>query len=227
MKQHVLLAAAGQGKRLRDEHDGLPKQLIDICTRPLVAHTLLHVAAAVPDAAYIIVLPEAYLDYWQRYCQRTGDLPAHVCVAGGATRFASVQAGLQTLPKTEALVAVHDGVRPLVSATTLVRAFAQAAETGSAVCVEPLTASLRAYTTTGSEARDRSRYCLVQTPQVFRLSWLRAAFAQPDQPHFTDEATVVEAAGYPICLLEGDRDNRKITYEEDLAWLRWRLTKKQ
>ena len=226
MRQYVVLAAAGQGKRLRSSSEELPKQLVDICGRPLLAHTLLRVAASLPKASCVIALPSAHIQFWHHYCQKTtDDIPPHSCVVGGATRFASIRAALRNLSDTEALVAVHDGVRPLFCQETFLHCFAQAKDKGSAVCVEPLTSSLRAYTQRGSEARDRSRYCLVQTPQVFRLSWLRAAFAQSEQPHFSDEATAVEAAGYPISLLEGDRENRKITYEEDLAWLRWRLSK--
>ena len=226
MKKYVVLTAAGKGKRLQHRPEDLPKQLMDVCNQPLLAHTLLRVAATTSEASYVITLPSTHIQYWQNYCQKATNIPSHTCVVGGETRFASVRAALQILPEDEALVAIHDGVRPIIGDKTLLRCFAQAADKGSSVCVEPLTSSLRIYTQTSSKAQDRRNYCLVQTPQAFRLSWLRNAFAQTEQPHFSDEATVVEAVGYPIYLLEGDVENRKITYEEDLAWLRLRLSKK-
>ena len=226
MRKYVVLAAAGQGERLRHRPENLPKQLVDVCNQPLLAHTLIRVSATVPEASYVLVLPSLYIQYWKNYCQKATDIPLHTCVVGGETRFSSVRAALKVLPEVEALVAVHDGVRPTISKKTFLQCFAQAEDKGSSVCVEPLTSSLRIYTQTGSKAQDRRNYCLVQTPQAFRLSWLRAAFAQSEQPHFSDEATAVEAAGYPIHLLEGDIENRKITYEEDLNWLRYRLSKK-
>lgn len=226
MRQYILLAAAGQGKRLQSTAPHLPKQFHKIAGRPLLAHTLLRIQKCAPQATYFLVLPKAHTEYWEQYCKQAGDMPPHNCVMGGPTRFASVRAGIEALStqeKEEALVAIHDGVRPLLSAQTLKHSFELAAQAGTAVCVLPLSASIRKYVGKNSTARNRNHYCLTQTPQTFRLSWLQKAFSVAEKPHFSDEATVVEEAGYPIHLLPGDIENRKITYAEDLAWLRWRL----
>ena len=229
LKKYVLLAAAGRGERLQSTRgDGtLPKQFMDVAGQPLLAHTLLRIHEALPDVSCVVLLPKAHMAYWHTYCQAHSQLPVHTCIAGGATRFASVRAGvsyLSTLTQ-EGLVTIHDAVRPLIHKKTWQRNYTLAAKKGSAVCVLPITSSMREYVHTGSVHRDRSRYCTVQTPQTFRLSWLQAAFKQKEQPHFTDEATLLEEAGYPIHLMVGDTHNLKITYAEDLDWFRWQLQK--
>ena len=223
MKQYVVLVAAGNSQRL--PYPGqIPKQLIYIEGRPLLAHTLLRVQKALPEAHYLLVLPQLYLDQWQTYCQESNHLPQHSYIAGGNTRFQSVRKGIQSIPSTsEALVAIHDGVRPLVQSKTLQDSFKLAAHKGSAISTLPLTSSLRKYAKGTHTSQNREEYCLVQTPQTFYLSWLQKAFEQKEAPHFTDEATVLEAAGYPIHLFTGDRENIKITHPEDIEWLKWKL----
>ena len=230
MVKHVLLTAAGKGTRLhhQDNQPSLPKQFAEVAERPLLAHTLLKAHLALPEAHYVLVLPKEHMTYWQTYCAGAKDMPEHAVLEGGDTRFASVRIGIQYLAakkEQNACVAVHDGVRPLVSKEVWRRAFSVATEKGSAICVIPLTDSLREHINAEkSTQRDRKRYCLVQTPQVFRLSWLIDAFTQKEQPHFSDEATVIEQAGYPLHLIDGEIGNIKVTYADQLAWVRNHLS---
>jgi 2-C-methyl-D-erythritol 4-phosphate cytidylyltransferase len=182
-------------------------------------YTLEAFHAYSPDLSIRLVLPESQFAYWKKCCLEQGFTLPHTLVAGGETRFHSVQNGLKSIETEEGLVAVHDGVRPFVSPAIIRNGFVEAQQHGSAVTCVPLKDSARRVEADGqSVAVDRAAYRLVQTPQSFRLSWMRAAFRQPYSTAFTDCASVVEQAGYSIHLIEGAYENIKITTPDDLQW---------
>ena len=196
----------------------LPKQFIPIYGKPLLMHTIQRFFDTVPEIGCLLVLPESHIPYWQELCKKYGfNLPCRI-VKGGETRFHSVKNGLNAIAETEGVVAIHDGVRPFPSREMIDRAFSEAKTKGAIVPIIPVTESLRQINTEGSVIVDRSRYRLVQTPQTFRLEILRKAYEQPYSELFTDDASVVEAMGKEISLIEGNRENIKITHPEDLLW---------
>lgn len=203
----------------------IPKQFIPVGGMPVLMRTLRRLSDWDAAMTLVLVLPAAQQDYWQTLCRDYAFAVPHTVVAGGDTRFHSVLNGLrcvQTLTSApDALVAVHDGVRPFVSFEVLDRCFAEAAEQGAAVPVVPVVETLReladATADIPSVTRDRSRYRLVQTPQVFRLDLLTDAYRQPYRDAFTDDASVVEAFGHAVALTDGNRENIKLTTPYDLT----------
>ena len=212
--RYAILVAGGSGTRMGADR---PKQFLDLLGEPVLLHTLRRFAEAdLGVAELVLVLPADQLGTWEAICARHGVTIPHRVVAGGDSRWASVRQGLAALPAaTDALVAVHDGVRPLASADLIERAYA-AAETHKAVVVAVTPKdSVRNLAQRGSYALNRSRLRLVQTPQCFDLDLLRRAYQLPELPTFTDDASVVEDL-CPIHIVEGDYRNLKITTPEDL-----------
>ena len=193
----------------------VPKQFIEVVNRPILMHTIERFYQYNPALRLIVVLPQQQLHTWRDLCRKHDFKRFHMAVAGGATRFGSVKNGLDAV-QGEGMVAVHDGVRPFVGATTIKAAFEAAAEHGSAVVAVSLKDSIRELTPEGNQAVPRANYKLVQTPQCFRVGILRRAYEQPEQEHFTDDASVVEQLGEKIVLVEGSYRNIKITTPEDL-----------
>lgn len=215
----ALLVAGGTGTRMGAD---VPKQFLPLAGQPVLLHTLRRFAEATPDARLLLVLPADQHAYWQELLTAHPDVPPHQVIAGGATRLASVKHGLAAVADApdEALVAVHDGVRPLVAAVVIREAYRMAAERGSAVAAVVLKDSLRRMTSAETSAsEDRAAFRLVQTPQTFPLGTLRRAYAAiaDDDPTLTDDASVVERLGRPITLIPGDYANLKITTPEDLV----------
>lgn len=210
----VVIVAGGSGLRCGGS---IPKQFRLLGGRPLLARTIEAFARALPAARIVVVLPAAHIAFWRDLAARF-DLPRHTVVEGGAERFHSVARGLDALPDDVELIAVHDGVRPLVT-TGMIRRVAEAAEEhGAAVPVVPVVDSFRETDGAGgSHAVDRSRLRIVQTPQIFRGWLLREAYGAGYRPEFTDDASVAEAAGHTVFLAEGERSNLKITTPEDLT----------
>jgi 2-C-methyl-D-erythritol 4-phosphate cytidylyltransferase len=136
--------------------------------------------------------------------------------AGGETRFESVKNGLALISEENALVGIHDAVRPLVSQKTISGAFKSAERYGTGIPAVPLNDSIRQIESARSVAVDRSKYCLIQTPQCFQLSILRKAYQQEYKYTFTDDASVVEASGVEVHLVDGNVDNFKLTTRVDL-----------
>ncbi len=197
------------------------KQFLLLHGKPILQRTIEQFLAYSPDMPIRLVLPERDLTSWESLCATHQFHPANVTtITGGATRFQSVRNGLASIPMEAdsiGLVAVHDGVRPHVTPACIAESFATASHKGSAVTCVPAKDSVRLVTSDGSsKAIDRAQVRLVQTPQTFRLDWFRKAFSSPEQPHFTDCASVLEFAGYPISLIEGDYENIKITTPDDL-----------
>jgi 2-C-methyl-D-erythritol 4-phosphate cytidylyltransferase len=196
-------------------HADTPKQFIEIQGKPILMHTLEAFRCYDASMQLIVVLPAAQVECWNKLCDKHNFRLPHRIVTGGQTRFESVRNGLQAV-QTPALVAVHDGVRPLVSKETIARCFDAAAEKQAVIPVIDLVDSLRQVTENGNQAVDRSAYKLVQTPQVFDAALLKKAYEQHFSDLFTDDASVVEALGAKIHLVEGNRENIKITTGFDL-----------
>lgn len=212
--RYAILVAGGSGTRMGADR---PKQFLELLGEPVLLHTLRRFAdAAVGVAQCVVVLPPEQFATWQALCEAHGVTIPHAVVAGGETRWASVRNGLAYLAgETAGLVAVHDGVRPLVSAAVIEQTYAAAATHGAAVAAVAPKDSVRGLARQGSYAMDRSRLRLVQTPQCFELDLLRRAYRLPELTSFTDDASVVEDL-QPIFMVPGDYRNLKITTPEDL-----------
>lgn len=216
MERFAILVAGGQGLRMGGD---VPKQFLPLGGQPVLMHTIDRFREVFPDIHIIIVLPQGQHDYWHDLCRRHHLEGGFLTAPGGDTRFHSVLNGLNAIPAdvSEGLVGVHDGVRPFVSRDTLWRCYEEAARSGTAVPVTPVVETLRHVSPDGeSMTVPRSDYRLVQTPQVFSLALLRQAYRQPYAPQFTDDASVVEALGERITLVEGNRENIKLTTPADL-----------
>lgn len=211
----AILVAGGSGTRMGADR---PKQFLLLRGEPVLLHTLRRLAEpALGVAALVVVLPAGQLDVWRQLCAEHHVTIAHALVAGGATRWASVKAGLGALSEHAAgLVAVHDGVRPLVPRLVVERTYAAAATHAAAAAAVMPKDSVRLVSPHGSAAQNRNRLRLMQTPQTFEIDLLRRAYAMPELASFTDDATVVD----DLCrvqLVEGDYRNLKITTPEDLV----------
>ena len=212
MRRSCIIVAGGNGSRMGTE---LPKQFLRVRGIPVLMHTIRNFHDFDPSIQLIVVLPADEIDNWKELCrQHHFDIP-HLPIAGGDTRFESVKNGLSLADKSD-LIAIHDGVRPLVSHETLNRCFEAAEETGTAIPVLPANESVRKGTMNASAPVDRSRYFLVQTPQVFKASLIQDSYKQPWVPEFTDDASVAEHSGIRVHMVLGNRENIKITFPEDL-----------
>ncbi|KAA5544232.1 2-C-methyl-D-erythritol 4-phosphate cytidylyltransferase [Adhaeribacter rhizoryzae] len=215
LPEAAILVAGGTGSRMQSE---VPKQFIAIGGQPILMHTIRRFYEYNPQIKLVVVLPQNQIAKWQALCYTHVFEVKHEVVTGGATRFASVKNGLAAIKTSDGIVAVHDGVRPFVPVAIIKAAFAVAAEKGNAVVAVPLKESIRQVFKTKSKALDRSQFRLVQTPQCFRLPLFRRAYELPEEPTFTDDASVVERFGQKINLVAGSYDNIKITTPEDLLW---------
>ncbi len=212
-KHTILIVAGGRGTRMGGPQ---PKQFLQLAGRPVLMHTLEAFDHWDASARLIVVLPEDQIETWKRLCEAHAFDRAHRVVAGGETRFHSVRNGLGAVA-SNGLIAVHDGVRPLVAPSVIAACFAAAADGGAAVPVVPVVESVREVDADGgSRPVDRTRLRVVQTPQVFRADVLRAAYCLPYDPRFTDDASVVEASGVAVRLVPGNRENIKLTTPMDL-----------
>ena len=213
MRQSVIIVAGGKGLRMGKE---IPKQFIPIGGFPILMWTIRRFNEFDAQIQIILVLPEDQKRYWGELCKKYNFNIAHEVASGGERRFHSVQNGLR-LVKSADLVGVHDGVRPFVSLSTIEKCYRAAAQYGAAIPVLPSVESIRKVNYDGSsESCMRDDYRMVQTPQVFKTEWLLNSYAFPWQDDFTDDASVVEAAGYSITLTEGNPENIKITSPIDL-----------
>ncbi|SFC68958.1 2-C-methyl-D-erythritol 4-phosphate cytidylyltransferase [Flexibacter flexilis DSM 6793] len=215
--RYAVIVAGGSGSRMQSQ---TPKQFIAVRQLPVLMHTLHRFAQHVLPQKIRLVLPAAHFQTWNELCaQYNFSLPVQV-VEGGNSRFQSVRNGLKTIENSssEALVAIHDGVRPLVSGQVIEQCFEQAQIYGNAVASVALKDSIRQILPDGaSQAVDRQLFRLVQTPQTFALPLIAAAYDVEETAFFTDDASVAEAYGATIRLVEGNYENIKITTPEDLA----------
>lgn len=210
---YVVIVAGGKGMRMKN---GIPKQFLPIGGKPILMRTLEVFHAYRQDMHIILVLPHDYQEYWNGLCAKYRFSVPHEIVDGGETRFHSVYNAL-TLVEPPGLVGVHDGVRPFVSQEVIARCYGQALLWKAVVpVIKPVDTMRRLTAGEGSITVDRNEYRIVQTPQVFDASLLKAAYDRPYSTSFTDDASVVEASGVPVYLVEGNRANIKITTPFDL-----------
>ena len=216
MSNFLILVAGGRGLRMGSD---LPKQFMPLGGQPVIMRTIRRCVEAMPGLGIVVVLHPDYVDMWHRLCEEHGfDISVRI-VRGGEERFHSVKNGLDVISSSagDDIVAVHDAVRPLVSVEVIRRTFAEAVEHGAVVPALPSVESVRLVDAGGrSMAVSRNSVMLVQTPQVFSLSLLRKAYAQPYRDTFTDDASVVEALGHPIHIVPGNRENIKLTTPLDM-----------
>jgi 2-C-methyl-D-erythritol 4-phosphate cytidylyltransferase len=222
MKRYAILVAAGTGKRMGAP---VPKQFLPVAGKPLLFHTLQRLHEFDGEMRLLLVLHGDYIETWKQLLEEYPVAIPHDVIRGGDERFHSVKCAIDSIQDEDAIVGIHDGVRPLVSVDTLVRCYKTAESNGNAVPVIAANDSMREVNGDHNHAIDRSRIRIVQTPQCFRLKELRNAFAQPYQTTFTDDASVMESAGYSIHLVEGNRENIKVTTPEDLSWVEWMLSR--
>lgn len=194
----------------------LPKQFMMLGGLPVVAHTINTFSEALPGAEIVVVLPEEHIPLWRNLAARF-DIAVHRCIAGGKERFHSVKNGLDALSEEVEYVAVHDGVRALATKKMILRVQLAAEETEAAIPVTEVVDSYRRVDGSESYIVPRTELRIVQTPQTFSAELLRRAYEQPFSDKFTDDASVVEALGAKITLVEGERRNIKLTTPEDMA----------
>lgn len=195
----------------------LPKQFHLLAGRPVLMHTIEAFFNSTLQPEIIVVLNTSYHAYWRDLCVQHNFFIPHTLVEGGQERFDSVKNGLNHVRPDECLVAIHDAVRPVIDNNFITRCFEEAGRTGAVIPVIESRDSLRILTQTGTAALARAEVLVVQTPQVFRRSILEEAYKQPFSSFFTDDASVVEKAGFKISTTPGSPSNIKITYQEDLA----------
>lgn len=213
---YIIIVAGGKGLRMGGD---IPKQFLPIKGKPVLMRTIERFHECSPQLRVILVLPREQQDYWHTLCRDHSFGIDHTVVDGGDTRFGSCRNGLAAIPDDEeGVVGIHDGVRPFVSADTVERCFARARQCGAAIPVLPVTDSLRRVFGDGKSSHgvNRSEYRAVQTPQAFSIQVLKKAYRQPYQDSFTDDASVVEAMGVKVDMVEGNRENIKLTTPFDL-----------
>ena len=216
MKKYLIVVAGGKGMRMGGE---MPKQFQLLGGKPVVMVTLERLHAIDPTMQIILVLPAEHFELWKELCKEHSFAVPLLLAQGGTTRFHSVQNGLAQVDDIdEALVGVHDGVRPFVSERVLDDCYREAWIHGAAIPMIDIQDSLRHIVGVNgvTEVVPRDRYRLVQTPQVFRLSLLRRAYEQRFVESFTDDASVVEALGEQVVGVDGNRENIKLTTPFDL-----------
>lgn len=213
MKKIAIIVAGGKGKRM---NAGIPKQFILLAGLPVLMHCIRCFHESDPGIGLIVVLPENEINAWEGLCNKYSFDIIHKVVAGGETRFHSVKNGL-TQVNEKSLVAVHDGARPFPGAALIKNCFSRAEEFGTAVPAIPVNESLRRVEGEENQFADRSSYVLIQTPQCFKSEILLSAYNTNYNKNFTDDASIVEFSGHSIHLIEGERENIKITYPVDIA----------
>ena len=211
---YVIIVAGGKGLRMGTD---IPKQFLPIGGKPVLMRTLERFREYSPTLQIILVLPKAQQDYWRQLCQEYHFQIEYQLADGGETRFHSVQHGLTLIPDdAEGVVGVHDGVRPFPSIDVIRNCYNTAREKKAVIPVIPVVETVRHIQGDTSETVPRNDYRLVQTPQTFDIQLLKAANHQPYNDGFTDDASVVESYGNSITLVEGNRENIKITTPYDL-----------
>ncbi len=224
MQTYAIIPAAGRGIRLGMDR---PKQFLELHEKPLLLHTLEAVARASFLTGMVVAVPDDYLSQTQDMVHRHFRTDRQITiVAGGKERQDSVRNALRAIPDETQMVLIHDGVRPLVSVDLLNLSWEVAQRTGAAIVAIPATDTVkRVRHAMVEETLPREEIWLVQTPQVFQLQVLRAAYQHAHQLGWTvtDDASLVERMGFPVAVVPGERTNIKITTPEDLAWLQWYL----
>lgn len=212
MHRYALIVAGGIGKRMGTD---IPKQFLELAGKPVLMQTIERFRSFDESIRIITVIPESQFAFWGELQKKYSFSVPHILVRGGLHRFISVKNGLNVI-KDDGLVAIHDGVRPLVSGETIKRCFETAEKFGNAVPVINPSDSLRMITDQGNNPVNRDNFRLIQTPQVFKTAIIKKAYLQDYRDEFTDDATVLESTGAVIHLVDGNRENLKITNPVDL-----------
>ena len=213
MKQYAVIVAGGSGSRMNSE---IPKQYLPINGLPVLMHTVKAFYNYSNALNIIVVLPPNDLKLWEKLCKTYRfTIPIQVA-SGGTTRFQSVRNGLDKVG-SNGVVAIHDGVRPIVNKELIAASFEIAALHGSAIAAVRLKESIRVTDKDQTKMADRSKYRIIQTPQTFQVKIIKEAYQIPEDPQFTDDASVLEKSGHKISLFEGSYKNIKITTPEDLT----------
>ncbi len=226
MKKYALIVAGGSGTRMQAD---IPKQFLLLAGKPVLMHTIIQFEKySEENLAIILVLPQEQISFWEELCKKHQFSTPHKIIAGGKSRYQSVKNGLNSIKIEEnpddaennTIVAIHDGVRPLVSVSVIAQSFEMAKNKGNAVVCVPLKDSIRQVNTVNntSQAVNRADFRLIQTPQTFQLNQIKKAYLLPETPELTDDSSIAEKAGFEIHLLEGNYQNIKITTPEDLVF---------
>ena len=211
MKKYVIIVAGGSGQRMLTD---IPKQFLTIAGKCVLLYSLETFVEAIPDIRIILVLPEAHLAYWKDLVRDQHISIAHSIVIGGETRSQSVKNGLRQISE-KSLVGIHDGVRPLITPSLIKRLYAEAEISGNVIPVISVAETVRQIDGDHSIMLDRNQLRLVQTPQIFHSDVLHKAYENCGLGLFTDDAAIVEAAGYKVHLCAGDPENIKLTLPTD------------
>jgi len=212
MKYYAIIVAGGSGNRMQTE---TPKQFLLLNNLPVLMHTVKAFALSDSQPKILIVLNQEQHNYWARLCEEFNFRIPHQVIAGGTERFHSVKNAIDSIEE-ESFVAIHDAVRPLISKTLIDSCFNKAVELGNVIAAVQSSDSVRMLRADKTSALKRNEIYLVQTPQTFSLPVLKEAYKQEFNNSFTDDASVVESIGYEINIIEGERNNIKITYPIDL-----------
>lgn len=210
--KYVIIVAGGSGTRMKS---AIPKQFLELEGMPVLMRTITRFYSYDEHMSIIVVLPALQTTEWQRLCEKHAFSVKHQVTTGGETRFHSVKNGLNLI-HTSGIVAIHDGVRPLVSRETIQRCFETAHRLGNAIPCIPVHETVRQVSDSESKTIDRSTLRLIQTPQVFDVELVKKAYESPYSQKFTDDASVLENLGENINLVNGNRENIKITEPSDL-----------
>lgn len=212
---YAVIVAGGKGLRMGAS---IPKQFLPVNGLPVLMLTIKRFREYDGALKIILVLPKEQHEYWNELCKNYHFTDAYAVVEGGETRFHSVRNGLAAIPDdTQGVVGIHDGVRPFPSVEVIRACYETARTTKAVIPVVPVVETVRHIVAGGkTETVDRADYRLVQTPQTFDIQLLKQAYAQPYRDCFTDDASVVESAGHEVTLIEGNRENIKITTPFDL-----------
>jgi 2-C-methyl-D-erythritol 4-phosphate cytidylyltransferase len=210
--EYVIIVAAGKGTRINST---TPKQFLELCGKPILLHTVEAFINYNNSINIILVLPDGDIDIWNGIAKKYNLTKPITITKGGDTRFQSVRNGLDVI-SGNGFVAIHDGVRPLVSNDIISNSFKLAEENQAAVAAVPLKDSIRITEKNSSKAIDRSQFRLIQTPQTFDVQLIKKAYALKEDQSLTDDASVAERGGYKVSLFEGSYENIKITTPEDL-----------
>jgi 2-C-methyl-D-erythritol 4-phosphate cytidylyltransferase len=223
LKKAAIVVAGGTGTRMKE---GVPKQFLLLGSRPLLMYSLEAFYITDPEIRIIVALPEDHIHAWNSLCREYRFTVPHSTVSGGETRFHSVSNALGII-EGDGLVAIHDGARPLVTASLISRTFETAGRLGNCIPVLTISESLRIVENDITRPVNRHDYRIVQTPQVFRISEIQSAYRQDYRSAFTDDATVLESTGKTIHLVEGEPTNIKVTHGNDLFMAEFLLGKRR
>jgi len=217
--KYAIIVAGGSGTRMQSQ---IPKQFLDLNGKPVICYSIESFLSVFPEIQIIVVLPKDYIEHGKSVLANIHSAQSIQYVEGGQSRFHSVKNGLMSIPN-QGIVFIHDAVRPFISKEMLLRLYSKASSDGNSIPCIDLKDSLRKVELTKNRAVDRSKYKIIQTPQVFDIELIKRAFEQEYHEQFTDEATVLEGLGQEINLVEGDEANIKITKPIDLTLMSFLL----